>query len=55
MVLVSVVMPSYNHEKYLPETIESVLNQTFEDFELIIVDDCSTDRSREIIEKYQEN
>jgi teichuronic acid biosynthesis glycosyltransferase TuaG len=53
MVLVSVVMSSYNHAKYLPEAIESVLKQTFSDFELIIVDDCSTDNSKAIIESYQ--
>lgn len=53
MVLVSVIMASYNHEKYLPQAIESVLNQTCPDLELIIVDDCSKDNSREIIEAYQ--
>ena len=40
---VSVLMPNYNCEKYLSESIESVLNQTFKDFEFIIIDDCSTD------------
>ena len=53
MVLVSVVMPSYNHERYLPESIESVLNQSYKDFELIIVDDDSVDSSQEIIAAYQ--
>jgi glycosyltransferase involved in cell wall biosynthesis len=46
-------MSSYNHGKYLSEAIESVLNQTFSDLELVIVDDYSTDNSREIIESYQ--
>jgi glycosyltransferase involved in cell wall biosynthesis len=46
-------MPSYNHESYLPEAIESVLNQSFGDFEMIIVDDCSKDDSQSIIESYQ--
>lgn len=51
--LVSVIIPNYNHSLYLPERIESVLNQTYENFEVIILDDCSTDNSREIIERYQ--
>ena len=53
MVLVSVLMASYNHEKYISEAIESVLNQSFNGLELIIVDDCSTDNSKEIIDNYQ--
>ncbi len=50
--LVSVVMPSYNHESYISEAIESVLQQSFTDFEFIIVDDCSIDASIEIINDY---
>ena len=50
--LVSVVMPSYNHEKYLPQSVESVLNQDYKNIQLIIVDDCSTDSSREIVKHY---
>jgi teichuronic acid biosynthesis glycosyltransferase TuaG len=46
-------MPNYNYGRYISGAIESVLNQTFEDFELIIFDDCSTDSSRKIIESYQ--
>ena len=53
MVLVSILMGSYNHEKYIGEAIESVLNQTFRDFEFIIIDDCSTDNSPKIIESYK--
>jgi len=51
---VSVVLTSYNHAKYLREAIESVLNQTFYDFELIIWDDGSTDDSWEIIQSYSD-
>lgn len=54
MPLVSVIMPSYNHEKFISIAIGSVLNQTFTDFELIIIDDASKDRSKEIIKVYQE-
>ena len=53
--LVSVIMPVYNGEKYLEEAIESILNQTFKDFELIIVDDGSVDKTLKIIEKYPKN
>ena len=48
--MVSVVLPCYNHEKYIEEAIDSVMNQTYQDFELIITDDGSTDRSRELIQ-----
>ncbi|MBW4452188.1 MAG: glycosyltransferase [Nostoc indistinguendum CM1-VF10] len=49
---VSVIMPAYNASKYLHETITSVLSQTFDNFELLIVDDGSTDNSAEIAHKY---
>lgn len=50
--LVSVIMPNYNGEKYLKEAIESILNQTYTNFEFIIVDDASTDNSWKIIQEY---
>lgn len=50
---VSVIIPNFNHAAYLNQRIESVLNQTCQDFELIILDDCSTDNSRDIIETYR--
>ena len=49
---VSVIIPNYNHAPYLQQRIDSVLNQTYQDFEVIILDDCSTDDSRTIIQKY---
>ena len=52
MPFISIIIPNYNHAPYLTERIESVLNQTYQNFEVIILDDCSTDNSREIIETY---
>ena len=49
---VSVLMPVYNAEEFLSEAITSVLNQSFSDFELVIVDDCSTDSSLSVIESF---
>lgn len=50
----SVVMPVYNAEKYVAKAIKSVLDQTFRDFELILIDDCSTDGSYDICREYSE-
>ena len=51
--LISVIIPNYNHEKYLVERIESVLCQTYQNIEIIILDDCSTDNSLAIINQYK--
>ncbi len=50
--LISIVLPTYNGSKYIHQSIDSCLNQTLADFELIIVNDCSTDDTRSIIEEY---
>lgn len=49
---VSIITPSYNSSKYIYQTVESVLAQTYKNWELIIVDDHSTDDSNKIIEEY---
>jgi glycosyltransferase involved in cell wall biosynthesis len=49
---VSIILPNYNYAIYLDERIQSLLNQTYKDFELIILDDASTDNSLEVIQKY---
>jgi len=51
-VKVSVVMPSYNAARFVTAAIDSVLAQTFQDFEILVVDDGSTDNTREVLEKY---
>ncbi|WP_404347853.1 glycosyltransferase [Sutcliffiella horikoshii] len=52
--LVSVITPSYNAEKFISATIESVRTQTYTNWEMIIVDDCSKDETREILKEYAE-
>lgn len=53
--LVSIIIPLYNSETYISEAIETVLNQTYNNWELIIIDDCSTDQSYNIVTNYQKN
>src|SRR5208282_2627995 len=52
---VSVVVPNYNHARFLRRRVESILQQTFRDFELILLDDCSTDDSRSILSEYADD
>jgi glycosyltransferase involved in cell wall biosynthesis len=49
---VSVAVPNYNHARFLRQRLDTILAQTYQDFELILLDDCSTDESRTILEQY---
>lgn len=53
--LISVIMPAYNHEKYIGEAIESVLKQSFTNYEFIIINDGSTDRTADVIKNYNDS
>ena len=53
--LVSIIMPNYNSAKFIKDTIDSVVAQTYQNWELIIVDDCSSDDSLEIIQQYEDS
>ncbi|NDW09802.1 glycosyltransferase family 2 protein [Dysgonomonas sp. 520] len=53
--MISVILPNYNHAQYLKRRIDSILNQSYTDFELIILDDKSSDNSRDVIEEYRNN
>ena len=53
--LVSVIVPNYNHSKYLPDRLESIANQTYKNIEIILLDDASTDHSVEILEEFVKN
>jgi glycosyltransferase involved in cell wall biosynthesis len=53
MIAVSIIIPVYNTDTYLPQCFDSVLNQTLRDLEIIVVDDASTDKSMEIIREYE--
>lgn len=55
MATISVIIPAYNSEKTINKTIESVLNQTFSDLELIVIDDGSTDRTKEVVSRIKDN
>lgn len=49
---VSIIVPNYNHARYLPRRIDSILGQSYQDFEVILLDDCSTDESRAVLSRY---
>ena len=51
----TIIIPSYNKKNYITECINSVINQTYEDWRLIIIDDCSTDGSQEVLKKFNTN
>ena len=53
--LVSIIMPNHNSEKYIRETVQSVLNQTYQNWELLFVDDCSTDDSIRIVRSFEDD
>ena len=53
--LVTVLMPVYNGEKYLADAIDSILDQTYKNFEFLIIDDCSTDSSLKIIASFSDD
>src|SRR4030043_1485616 len=53
--LVSVIIPAYNHEKFVGEAVESVLNQSFKNIELIVIDDGSIDRTGEVVQSYDDH
>ena len=51
----TVIIPTYNREHFLKRTVDSILSQTFKDFELIIVDDGSTDHTKDLIDTYEDD
>ena len=53
--LISVIVPNYNHEKYLKQRLDSIFNQTYPNFEVILLDDRSTDNSRRLLSEYAKN
>ena len=52
---VDIILPNYNKAEYLKEAVDSVINQTYKKWILYIIDDCSTDQSSEILNKYEKN
>ncbi len=54
MPMISVIIPTFNYAEFIPDAIESVLSQTFEDLEIIVVDDGSTDNTKDVLNKYSD-
>lgn len=52
---ISIIVPTYNRADFLPKAIQSILNQTYQDWEAIIVDDGSTDKTEEIVKGYKKS
>jgi len=53
MIKFSIIIPAYNAEKYIEQTLESIYNQTYENFEIIVIDDCSVDKTYQILQKHE--
>lgn len=53
--MISVIVPNYNHLKFLPERLDSIFNQTFQEFEVILLDDCSSDGSWEYLKSFEDH
>ena len=53
--MVSIIMPSYNGEKFIAKAIQSVIDQTYTDWELIVIDDCSSDGTRKVLEGFSDS
>lgn len=53
--LISVIVPNYNHENYLKQRLDAIFSQTYQNFEVILLDDCSTDNSKAILVEYAKN
>src|SRR6267378_3760300 len=52
---VSVIVPNYNHARFLRQRLDSIMGQTFQDFEVVLLDDCSIDESRSILSEYADD
>ncbi|MBC6369021.1 glycosyltransferase family 2 protein [Algoriphagus sp. AK58] len=53
--MISIIVPNYNHQKFLPQRLDTIFNQTFQDFEVILLDDCSTDDSWEYLKQFDDH